>query len=275
MRTILFTNARDEDNIEEWIIHHRFLGFDTIYIIDHLSKEPLTERLKIFDNVIVERCDLPPQLGLKGRFTEKCVTYAQLHQYDWMIYLDADEYLFIRDQDSVQDFLSNFNSMSEVGLNWVIFGSNNFDDQPHGLIMNNFIRSRHCVDQHLKSFVRPLDVTIRLSSTHFYHINNPNRMCDPNGNPIPLSPFNPNLVSFESCVAYIAHYMDQSYQMYYQRKVNVPRDDIAEPRETFSKEIFHARYQNDVINTQLKDKYAERVLSELKRLCPDRSYYFE
>ena len=37
MKTILFTNARDEHHILEWVIHHLHLGFDSIYIIDHLS----------------------------------------------------------------------------------------------------------------------------------------------------------------------------------------------------------------------------------------------
>ena len=38
---ILFTNARDEPNIAEWIAHHLLLGFDKIVVFDHLSKIPI------------------------------------------------------------------------------------------------------------------------------------------------------------------------------------------------------------------------------------------
>jgi hypothetical protein len=40
-KTMLFTNARDEKNMKEWVAHHLLLGFDLIYIFDHKSKIPL------------------------------------------------------------------------------------------------------------------------------------------------------------------------------------------------------------------------------------------
>jgi hypothetical protein len=45
---ILFTNARDEKNIKEWVAHHLLLGFDLIYIFDHKSIKPLSVELKCF-----------------------------------------------------------------------------------------------------------------------------------------------------------------------------------------------------------------------------------
>ena len=50
---ILFTNARDEPNIAEWIAHHLLLGFDKIIIFDHMSIEPIENKLKTnFNNKI-------------------------------------------------------------------------------------------------------------------------------------------------------------------------------------------------------------------------------
>ena len=40
-KVVLFTNARDEPNIAEWIAHHLLLGFDKVFVFDHLSKEPI------------------------------------------------------------------------------------------------------------------------------------------------------------------------------------------------------------------------------------------
>lgn len=64
MKTIVFCNARDELHINEWIAHHILLGFDKIYIFDHLSTTPIMETAKIFldsnlykDRVTIERYD--------------------------------------------------------------------------------------------------------------------------------------------------------------------------------------------------------------------------
>lgn len=37
MRILLCTNARDEENILEWVVHHINLKFSHIHIIDHKS----------------------------------------------------------------------------------------------------------------------------------------------------------------------------------------------------------------------------------------------
>ena len=44
---VLSTNVRDENNIIEFIMHHLTLGFDHIYIIDHLSKVKVTDSIKV------------------------------------------------------------------------------------------------------------------------------------------------------------------------------------------------------------------------------------
>ena len=45
-QTILFTNARDEPNISEWVAHHLLLGFDKIIVFDHLSTVPISSMIK-------------------------------------------------------------------------------------------------------------------------------------------------------------------------------------------------------------------------------------
>ena len=61
---ILFTNARDEPNISEWIAHHLLLGFDKVIVFDHLSSIPISSSVptnfnqndlkKIFDKNLAE-----------------------------------------------------------------------------------------------------------------------------------------------------------------------------------------------------------------------------
>ena len=42
----LFINARDEDNLKEWVTHHLLLGFNKIIIFDHKSIIPIKSLLK-------------------------------------------------------------------------------------------------------------------------------------------------------------------------------------------------------------------------------------
>jgi hypothetical protein len=96
-KVILFTNARDEPNMKEWVTHHLLLGFDVIYVFDHKSIKPLNDELQIFNKdglrVYVERCEL--EGGIKDILITRAAELAQKMNFDWMLYLDADEFLVI------------------------------------------------------------------------------------------------------------------------------------------------------------------------------------
>lgn len=270
MRTILFTNARDEANIEEWIIHHQLLGFDHVHIVDHKSLEQLQLRLQSFEGVTVERSEADPVH--KMDFMNQARDYAIAHEFDWMMYLDADEFLHLNQDATLADLLKDFEDVNMIGINWCMFGSSHKESHT-GLLLNNFLQSRPVLDQHIKTFVRPLKICGEAVNPHWFPVAEP--ICDPERNSIPPRyPFNKIDLAFSASRAYIAHYVNQSYATYVQRKVNLPRDDIGTFRDVFPREAFHAQF-NEVLNTQLRDKYAARVLEILKQKCPDRVYYFE
>ena len=66
---ILFTNARDEPNIAEWIAHHLLLGFDKIVVFDHLSKIPIQSVIK---NNFKEKVQVIMKFEQKGKFVFHC-----------------------------------------------------------------------------------------------------------------------------------------------------------------------------------------------------------
>lgn len=105
MKTILFTNARDEDKILEWIVHHLNLGFDHIFIVDHKSIEPIDSKLKIIPRelITVSRNDGDV---FKNNLIINAHKYAKNNGYDWMLYLDADEFLVLNDDEDVKSFLN-------------------------------------------------------------------------------------------------------------------------------------------------------------------------
>jgi hypothetical protein len=253
-KTILFTNARDEKNIKEWVTHHILLNFDIIYIFDHKSKIPLKNEFQNFSKrVIIERTEMnnPVKLQLMNRAVKISKTLGA----DWMLYLDADEFLVLNRYMGVRHLLQNYNFAHSLGINWLMFGSNYHKKDPNGLLIENYTKSEQKLNQHVKTFVRPEYVT-SVTNPHFYKMTFPNRMFSINMKNIVNTPFNIWEIDYKDAPAFISHYINQSEETYMNRKIKLPRDDLLGNRTVDLN--MHKQY-NDVDNFLVRDKYAATV----------------
>jgi hypothetical protein len=269
-KVFLFTNARDEPNIAEWVAHHLLLGFDHIFIFDHKSKIPI-KQIGTFDNRLTIF-----RVGGEGNIKTGLMTTAlnisRRQKASWMLYLDADEFLQLNAFPNVKMMLQHFHYADSLGINWLMFGSSYHITQPKGLLMEHFIKSSKLLDQHVKTFVRPEQVLYPLTP-HNYKIDNPIRNIAVTGNLIkPDSPFNRKPILFTHAPAYIAHYIVQSEQEFMRRKGR-QMDDGTGNKTGLYKNI-HENH-NEVENRQLHNKYTERVKKMLRkyniRLAPGPS----
>jgi len=259
MLTILFTNARNEPNIAEWIAHHLLLGFDKIIIFDHQSVIPIYKQLSgiNFDNrVSIMR--ISGRGNIKQSFGQHAIQIAKGLNADWFLYLDADEFICLNNFSDIKNMLNTYNNVDALCINWLMFGSNGHKEQPKGLLTENFIMSNLILDQHVKTFVRP-KCAINVNSPHNYIISNPSRVYAITGNKHSKSPFNPVRKTFDQVPAYIAHYYVQSEEEYRRRKCR-PMDDGTPPRPL----TFDFTTSNEVINEQLKNKYSHKIKVFLK-----------
>lgn len=253
-KTILFTNARDEKNMKEWVIHHLLLGFDIVYIFDHKSIIPLKNEFRNFSKkVIIERIEW--NNPVKMPLMRYAVNIAKQLGVDWMLYLDADEFLVLNCYMGVRDLLGSYNFAHSLGINWLIFGSSYHKKEPSGLLVENYTKSAQTIDQHVKTFVRPKYVT-SVTNPHFFNVVFPNKMFSMNMKNIANTPFNIWPLDYKQVPAFIAHYINQSEETYRNRKLKLPRDDLLGNR-TIDLNM-HKQY-NDVDNFLVRDKYAERI----------------
>jgi len=254
-RTILFTNARDEKNMKEWVTHHLLLRFDIIYIFDHKSKIPLKNEFHNFSKrVIIERIEMnnPIKLPLMTR----AVKIAKRLGVDWMLYLDADEFLVLNHFMGVRHLLRNYNFAHSLGINWLMFGSSYYKKDPIGLITENYTKSVQTIDQHVKTFVRPEYVT-SVTNPHYFNVIFPNKMFSINMKNMSGSPaFNIWTIDYKDAPAFIAHYVHQSEESYINRKVKLPMDSHNSYRGVDQQ--MHKHY-NDVDNFLVRNKYATRT----------------
>jgi hypothetical protein len=278
MKTIIFTNARDEDHILEWIAHHLNLGFTTVYVFDHKSNLPIADCLvdKNTDDstyprnkVIVERIDEDMEL-MKNKLQNKALEYSKKHSYDWLLYLDADEFLYFKDANTVDDFLSLYANYNQITISWLLFGSNHLSKKPKGTILESYTKSykdfnhQNVPKSICKPFVKPSEAK-RYHNAHFVNMVNKDLAIHSTFQALP-SPrpwlFFPD-VTIDNISAFIAHHVFQSYETYIGRKVNLPTDNhnIFRPKE--SEKFIHSMF-NDVDTYLVRDKYNERNKQILK-----------
>jgi len=252
---MLFTNARDEKNIKEWAAHHLLIGFSYIYIFDHKSTVPLVSVFENFDKrVIVERVKLniPPKLPLM----KKAADIACRLKADWFIYLDADEFIILNKFVGVKEMLTRYHFTDSLALNWLMFGTNNHITEPEGLILDSYTKSDPGLNQHVKTFVRPSQVSESGATTpHNYNIVHPARMFSITGESLANKVFNPTRSAFWKAPAFIAHYVYQSEETYKKRKLSLPADDTG----GFRKEDPNIHKLHNDVDNFIPQKYAKNV----------------
>ena len=265
MKTILFTNVRDEHHILEWAIHHLNLGFTRIHIFDHLSIKPVKEIIKEnIPNITIER--LESKFANKSGLIIQSCKYSIKNGYDWMLYLDGDEFLVLREDENVESFLKKYENYQQVGINWLMFGSNHHEKLPYpnSTMIETYIKCNSLIDQHTKAFVRPNSV-IGCGHPHIYKVKNPNLSVASTYDKLE-SPFyiNPKGMEIDKFNSYIAHFYYQSYDTYIKRKMSRERDDIPNAKwPKTSREEFHSIF-NDIENIELKEKYNQKNIDTIK-----------
>jgi hypothetical protein len=264
-KVILFTNARNEKNMKEWAAHHLLLGFSAICIFDHKSNPPIAPTFGYFDKrVKVIRIEF--ENPVKLRLMNTAVTIAKQNGFDWMMYLDADEFLILNSFVGVKKMLSAYKHAHSLSINWLMFGTNNHVTEPDGLILENYTKSTLKLDSHVKTFVRPKEV-VNATNPHWFNIKNSSRMLSITNKIMQKSPdgfgyaLNPCQADYHKLHAYIAHYVYQSEATYLKRKVLLAADDGTGMREKDPN--IHTRF-NDVENNTPKNKYAAKVKAFLK-----------
>lgn len=256
-KVILFTNARDEKNMKEWAAHHLLIGFDNIVIFDHKSAEPIAPQFSNFDKrVQVIRCEMTNPVKIP--LIQRAVKMGIASKADWILYLDADEFLVLNAFSGVKHMLSTYYKAHSLSINWLMFGTSHHINEPEGLIIENYTKSDLIVDQHVKTFVRPQEVE-RITNPHFYYIYSPGRMITINKTIMNNSygyAWNPSNIPFFKINAFVAHYIFQSEETYMKRKISIEADDGSGYRNKDPK--IH-EYHNGTDNQYIKNKYAVSV----------------
>lgn len=207
MKVALVCIAKNEDNyIEEWISYHLKLGFDHIFIYENnwscnlknefITKIPFngsTKQLQAYNNFIQKYSD----------------------EYQWAAFFDVDEFLILKKNKNIKDFISNYDEYNGIGINWCLFGSNGLDKiNGNYNVISRFTKREEKINVHIKTI-------LKLNKNVVMMVHNPNiPIVDPNKNKI-VGPFNSN-GDYE--IAQLNHYFTKSKEEF-ELKVSRGRAD--------------------------------------------------
>lgn len=130
MKTLLCGIAKlENDYIREWVEHHLNLGFDKIILGD--NNDPDGEWLAdpIMDYVQSEKVQV---FNIRNNNIKQMGFYNDLYlggycnEYDWVIFLDIDEFLFLEEDKTVGEYLSRdiFKDFTCIKIHWRMMDDN-------------------------------------------------------------------------------------------------------------------------------------------------------
>lgn len=172
IRVGLCTVGKLENNyIKEFIIYYEKFGVDKIYLYDNndLNGEKFEEVIyEYINNNYVKLINYRGKTRMQLKIYDHCYK-TNYKQYDWLIFIDIDEFINLKNINKIKNFLSQkkFNNCKSIFLNWVIHTDNNLLYYENKSIINRFPEKytveKYCIG---KTIIRGNIKTYRTHSCH-------------------------------------------------------------------------------------------------------------
>lgn len=261
-KVLLCAIAKQENlYIREWVEYHLKLGFDHITIYDNNEPdgEKITDITADYKNVNV--------INFRGRHQKSCETqvaaynmcYKGACNYDWVMFMDIDEFLWFRDYDNIKSFLEQnwVKKANVIRFHWKCYSDNGkltYEDLP---VMERFTEEckEKSVNYHMKQLYRTKLGTLRIVNVHYTnHVNN---IYYPDGKPAPyITTTRDKNVHDE--LAHVKHYVTKSLEEYV--KIKYARRGVGSSKTRLNID-FYFKY-ND--KTDEKLDYYKKLINEMQ-----------
>ena len=146
--------------IKEWIEYHRIIGVDHFIIYDNESTDGIFDLLGDYiQDGLVSYAFVKGTKQQTNCYEDAVARYR--NNANWMTFTDADEFIFLHDSINLPHFLEKYSDYAGIGINWIMFDSNGFDNCPeHGFVISNYTRCVQNKDdipenKHVKTIVNP------------------------------------------------------------------------------------------------------------------------
>lgn len=130
MKICICTIGKQENRyIKEYIEYYKKYGIDKIILYDNnnLNGENFEDIIKEYINE--DFVEIKNWRGMKSpqmKIYNNCYK-NNYEKYDWLIFNDIDEYLYLKSYNNIKDYLSKrkFKNCENIQLNWLLYTDNN------------------------------------------------------------------------------------------------------------------------------------------------------
>ncbi|MFZ0690096.1 MAG: glycosyltransferase family 92 protein [Acidobacteriaceae bacterium] len=247
---------RDEARfLPEWLEYYLAAGVDHFYLYNNFSEDGFRSVIRPWvDTGLITLVDWP-RVPASPTAEEDCIRRA-LGRFAWVGFLDADEFVVIRDGRSIGAFLEPFRRSPGVALNWRMFGSSHLRARPLAPVIVAYQHRATAINTHVKAFVQPGRVA-QCRNSHSWYYNPIATAVGEHGNRIYGSL---NMNPTADC-AWINHYYFKSEQDYLEkaaRRSVIDRVTIRFPSRKPERVAGELAKNNDVFDSCAADYYRAR-----------------
>jgi glycosyltransferase involved in cell wall biosynthesis len=242
--------------IHEWLTYHRAIGVERFTLYDNGSTDDTRAEVARFGHP-VDVIDWPGQAQQVPAYRDMLAT--RRHYAEWVAFIDVDEFLTPRGDDSVPDILDSL--PADVGtlyVHWLFFGSSGAPIRMPGGVTERFqrrARVNFAPNRYGKSIVR-MSAKPELVTPHLIAAG---RVVNMTGDAIPRDGSAPERACHDGIALH--HYFTKSLEEWTMRRAqgrpSIPHDH---PDAIRSVEQFRSHDRNDVA-----DDTAAAVMAETER----------
>ncbi len=220
---------RENRYINEFIEHYLTIGVDKIFIYDNNHGEEEHFEDVIPSNLIGDKVDI---IDYRDKSFCQVQSYQECydnhkHEYDWFLFIDIDEYLYMTGYDNIKDFLSleKFDNYDMIHVNFMNYGDSDnvyYENKPlkerfkKPVLPLDYHRDLPLAENsHVKSIVRGGLDNVKWESTP-HTVSDYLSCCDASGKPlVAIFP----LVEPNWTYAHFKHYMSKTIEEWLENKV--------------------------------------------------------
>lgn len=157
--------------IKEWIEYHRLFGITKFYFYDNESEDNTFDIVKPYiDSNLLSYSFIKGKAKRLEAYNDAIARYK--HECRYMAFIDLDEYIrpiipYKPIADIVNERIEKYGKgASGIGINWVVYGSSNFDKIPKGLITKKFNhrgKNTEPINEYIKTICNPRRVSYYIS----------------------------------------------------------------------------------------------------------------
>lgn len=168
MKLAICLIIKDENEyLEEWLNHHKQIGFEYFIIYDNQS-ELSVNRYLLQNNISEEGITIinwnDDKHGSQLRAYEHCC--KNYKDFDYIAFIDTDEFICLNNHRTIQEYINNLPKFDALGIYWRMYGDILYPLARRKIENYTYYHE----NSHIKSIVNPEKVT-NWNDPHFATLN--------------------------------------------------------------------------------------------------------